>query len=50
VPLGSAVLSEVGVDAPMDWLAVALLCVDSGLVPLPLLELGAEAEDGTELD
>lgn len=48
--LGSAVLSEAGLDAPMGWLAVALLYVDIGLLPLPLLELGAEAEDGTELE
>lgn len=32
----------------MDWVAVAWLCVDIGL--LPLLELGAEAEDGAELE
>jgi hypothetical protein len=34
----------------MDWVAVAWLCVDIGLLPLPLLELGAEAEDGAELE
>jgi hypothetical protein len=50
VPLGRAVLSESWVDAPMGWLAVALLYVDIGLLPLPLLELGAEAEDGDEPD
>jgi len=49
VPLGRAVLSEFWVDAPMGWL-VALLYVDVGLLLTPLLELGAEAEDGVELD
>ena len=34
----------------MDWVAVEWLCVDIGLPPLPLLELGAEAEDGAELE
>jgi hypothetical protein len=46
VPLGRAVLSGVWVD----WLAVAVLYVDIGLLPLPLLEFGAEAEDGPEPD
>ena len=46
MPLGRAVLSEVWVD----WLAVALLYVDIRLLPLPLLEFGAEAEDGPDPD